>query len=204
MSKEVGIINLGLSNLGSIFNAIKYCNAQPKLINNFKQINKYKYVILPGIGSFHLASKIIIKKNLKSYLQDFIENNGKFFGICLGMQLMFENSDEYGQSKGMGFFKGNVSKFKDLKIKIPHVGFNFVKHDNHKIWKGIPLKSKFYFIHSYKIDKRLNQKKIKYLICNYSKPFIAFVRKENIFASQFHPEKSGDSGIRLLKNFINL
>jgi len=203
MKKKIGIINLGLSNLGSICNAVKFCKAKPILITSFKEIKNYNHIILPGIGSYNLASKIIKKKNLKTYLGDFFEKKGKFFGICLGMQLMFESSNEYGDSKGMGFLKGKVSKFNGLKIKIPHVGFNIVRHDNHKIWKDIPRESKFYFVHSYKVDKRINQKKIKYLNCNYSKPFVAFVRNENIFASQFHPEKSGYYGIKLLKNFIN-
>jgi len=203
MKKKVGIIDLGLSNLGSICNAVKFCKAKPILIRSFNEIQNYDHIILPGIGSYNLASKIIKKKKLKTYLKNFFEKKGKFFGICLGMQLMFESSNEYGDSKGMGFFKGKVSKFRGMKIKIPHVGFNIVKHDNHKIWKGIPRESKFYFVHSYKINKRIDQKKIKYLNCNYSRPFIAFVRNGNIFASQFHPEKSGGYGIKLLKNFIN-
>lgn len=204
MKKKIGIINLGLSNLGSIFNVIKHCGNQPVLINQYKQIKDFSHIILPGVGSFNEASKIAKKKNLKKNLCDFLENGGNFFGICLGMQLMFENSDEYGLSEGMNFFKGKVTKFKNDKCKVPHVGFNLIEHDDHKIWKNIPKKSKFYFVHSHKVNIDKNSKNFKFISCEYSKPFIAFARKNNTFVSQFHPEKSGYEGIKLIQNFIDL
>ena len=202
--KSVGIINLGLSNLGSITNLIMFLKKKVKLIDNFSEINNYSHVILPGIGSFKEASKIIKKKKLKIHLNKFINDGGKFFGICLGMQLMFKESNEHGISKGLGIFDGSCSQFEKVSMKVPHVGFNFINHDRHKIWKGIPNQASFYFVHSYKIDKRLQKKDTSVIYCKYKSPFIAFIRRKNIFGSQFHPEKSGKQGIQLMKNFLDI
>tara|TARA_B100001175_G_scaffold317437_1_gene334369 strand:- start:20401 stop:21033 length:633 start_codon:yes stop_codon:yes gene_type:complete len=203
-SKSVGIINLGLSNLGSITNLIIFLKKKVKLINNFSEINNFTHIILPGIGSFKEASKIIEKKKLKTHLNKFISDDGKFFGICLGMQLMFKESYEHGKSKGLGIFDGSCSQFKPKSIKVPHVGFNLINHDKHKIWKGIPEQSSFYFVHSYKIDKKIQKKDTSVIYCKYKNPFIAFIRKNNLFGSQFHPEKSGKQGIQLMKNFLEI
>ena len=200
----VGIVNLGLSNLGSIINLVLFLKRKVKLIDNYSEINNYNHVILPGIGSFREASKIIKKKKLKKHLTEFINNDGKFFGICLGMQLMFKDSNEHGKSKGLGIFNGSCSKFEKKSIKVPHVGFNFINHDKHKIWSGIPNQTSFYFVHSYKIDKKLQRKDTSVIYCKYKNPFVAFIRKKNIFGSQFHPEKSGKQGIQLMKNFLEL
>ena len=200
----IGLINYGMGNLGSVRRTFEILNIENIIINSPSEITICKKLVLPGVGNFSNAMKILNNNGWsEKIIKHALEEKKPLLGICLGMQLMFESSNEYGDSKGMGFFKGKVSKFRGMKIKIPHVGFNIVKHDNHKIWKGIPRESKFYFVHSYKINKRIDQKKIKYLNCNYSRPFIAFVRNGNIFASQFHPEKSGGYGIKLLKNFIN-
>ena len=172
MVKKIGIIDLKLSNLGSIINAVKFCGAEPVLIDNFKDMINFNHIIFPGIGSFNFASKIIKKKKLRLNLEKFLERGGKFFGICLGMQLMFESSNEHGISDGMKFLKGKVTKFENIKNKIPHLGFNYVSHDNAKIWQGIPRKSKFYFIHSYKIDKKKIQKKLTIYILTI--PFLLF------------------------------
>jgi len=203
-SKKVGIINLGISNLGSITNLITHLKREVEIINDYSQLDKFSHVILPGIGSFKEASKIIKKKNLKKNIKNFIDTNGKFFGICLGMQLMFESSEEHGKSNGLGIIKGKCSQIRSKKLKIPHIGFNKIQHDNHYIWKKIPKKSSFYFVHSYKIDFKKNYNDVYFIYCKYEKPFIAFLRKGNIFGSQFHPEKSGKFGIKLIENFLKI
>ena len=199
----IGIINLEMSNLGSIKNVILHLGKKAELINDFSNLNKFTHLIFPGIGSFAEASKIIKKKKLKKNLINFLEKGGKLFGICLGMQLMFESSEEHGKSSGLGLFKGKVIKFNEAKLKIPHMGFNSIKHDKNKIWKKIPTSTSFYFVHSYKVNYnnlKLSNNSIK---CSYGSPFIAFIRGQNIFGCQFHPEKSGKQGIQLIKNFLD-
>ncbi|MDA7780397.1 imidazole glycerol phosphate synthase subunit HisH [Candidatus Pelagibacter sp.] len=203
-TKRVGIINLGLSNLGSIINLIVFLKKKVKLIDNFSEMNNFDHIILPGIGSFKEGAKIIKKKKLKVHLNKFINKGGRFFGICLGMQLMFKESNEHGKAKGLGLFEGTCTQFKPKLIKVPHVGFNLINHDNHNIWKGIPKQTSFYFVHSYKVNKRLKKKDTSILYCKYKNPFIAFIRKKNLFGSQFHPEKSGKQGIQLMKNFLEI
>ena len=202
--KKIGIINLGLSNLGSITNLVFHLGEEAELIDDYSNLNNFTHLILPGVGSFAEASKIIKKKKLKRSLLNFLKKDGKFFGICLGMQLMFEGSIEHGKSLGLGLFKGKVSKFKKSKLKIPHVGFNLIRHDGNKIWKKVPRSTSFYFVHSYRIDFKNMQFNVQSIKCDYGDEFIAFIRKGNIFGSQFHPEKSGNQGIQLLKNFLNL
>ena len=202
--KKIGIINLGLSNLGSISNLIIHLGKKAELINDFSNLKKFSHIILPGIGSFKEASKIIKKKKLKKSLNVFLKQNGKFFGICLGMQLMFESSTEHGKSKGLGLLKGKCSKFKSSNLKIPHIGFNIINHDGHQIWKNIPKLSSFYFVHSYKVDIERQNLNVSVISCKYEKPFVGFIRKNNIFGSQFHPEKSGSYGIQLIQNFLEI
>ena len=199
----IGIINLEMSNLGSIKNAIIHLGKKVELINNFSNLDKFTHLIFPGVGSFAEASKIIKKKKLKNKLINFLENGGKLFGICLGMQLMFESSEEYGKSSGLGLFKGKVIKFNEPNLKIPHMGFNSIIHDNNKIWKKIPRSTSFYFVHSYKVNFDDIKSSDNLIKCNYGRPFIAFIRKKNIFGCQFHPEKSGKQGLQLIKNFLD-
>ena len=202
--KKIGIINLGLSNLGSITNLIIHLGKSVELIENYSNLNKFTHLILPGIGSFAEASKIIEKRKLKKFLLNFIDKEGKFFGICLGMQLMFKSSDEHGKSTGLGLFKGKVNKFRKSYLKIPHVGFNTIKHDGNKIWKNIPKSTSFYFVHSYKVDSKNVSPENSFITANYSDEFVAFIREGNVYGSQFHPEKSGKQGIQLMKNFLEI
>jgi len=201
--QRIGIINLEMSNLGSINNIIIHLGKKAEMINNFSNLKKFTHLIFPGIGSFAEASKIVKKKKLKKNLINFLKNGGKLFGICLGMQLMFESSDEYRKSIGLGLFKGKVTSFKKSKLKIPHMGFNQIKHDGDKIWKKIPISTSFYFIHSYKVNYNNLKSSIRSIKCYHGEKFVAFVRKENIFGCQFHPEKSGKQGIQLIKNFLD-
>ena len=128
------------------------------------------------------------------------------FGICVGMQLLFENSEEAKGVKGLGLLKGSLSNFqsteKKFNLPVPHIGFNNVLHKNTPVWKDIKNNSPFYFIHSYKVNDTTDE--VKTCKTVYQDEFISFVEKDNIFGSQFHPEKSHLTGLKLIKNFLEL
>lgn len=201
MKKEVGIVDIGYGNIGSVFNAVDYLGFKAKLEKNSQNIKKYSHIILPGVGSFAKNSELLQKKGWFEPLKD-LKNNGSYiFGICIGMQMMFEGGSEGGRNIGLSFFSGVCEKFK-TNIIVPHIGFNTVQHNKTKIWNNIPNNSSFYFVHSYRV-KNTND---NYDCCetDYGEKFISFIENENVFGSQFHPEKSHNSGLKLLQNFLNL
>ena len=204
MKKKIGIINIGYGNIASVFNAVKFLGYDTYLEKNPKNTFKYSHMILPGVGSFAQNSKLLNKYGWNESLKQYAKSGSYLFGICVGMQLMFENGSEGGVlNKGIGFFKGHCDKFTtNDDLSLPHVGFNNVKHKNTKIWNDIQNDSPFYFIHSYRI---CSTSKVN-IICEttYGEKFISFIENQNIFASQFHPEKSHNSGLKLLKNFLSL
>ncbi|MAL65523.1 MAG: imidazole glycerol phosphate synthase subunit HisH [Candidatus Marinimicrobia bacterium] len=203
LKNKVGIIEYGAGNLASICNAIDFLNFDVKLISNPNDIKNYSHLVLPGVGHFGKLSKNLNRRGWPEKLEDFVKRGNYIFGICIGMQLLFQKSEEDENAKGLGFVKGNVKKFdKKLKLPIPHMGFNEVNFHETKIWKNIKNNSPFYFVHSYRIadtdDISIKSK------TSYGEEFVSFIEKENIYGSQFHPEKSHKNGLKLLKNFIEL
>ena len=150
MKKEVGIVDIGYGNIGSVYNAVDYLGFKVKLEKNSKNIKKYSHIILPGVGSFAKNSELIKKKGWFEALMDFKNNGSYIFGICIGMQMMFEGGAEGGRNIGLGFFSGFCEKFK-TSVVVPHIGFNTVQHNKTKIWNNIPNNSSFYFVHSYRV-----------------------------------------------------
>ena len=203
LKNKIGIIDYGAGNLASIYNALNFLQLNVKLISNPNDIKDYSHLILPGVGSFGKLAKNLRDRNWPDKIENFIEKGNYIFGICIGMQLLFEKSDEDKDASGLGLIKGNFKKFnKKYNLPIPHMGFNEVSFQNSSIWKGIKNNSPFYFVHSYRVsdieDESLKSKTV------YGEEFISFIEKGNIFGSQFHPEKSHKTGLKLLKNFIEL
>ena len=206
LKKKVGIIDYGASNSGSIYNAINYLEYEAKFIQNPEEAKNYSHLILPGVGHFGELSNNLIKNDWNTKLNDFVNRGQMLFGICVGMQLLFENSEEAKNAKGLGILKGSLLHFKStekkFKLPIPHIGFNNVSHTNTPVWKDIKNNSPFYFVHSYRIMNTSDEVKICKTV--YQDEFISFVEKDNIFGSQFHPEKSHLKGLKLIKNFLEL
>tara|TARA_Y100001970_G_scaffold271226_1_gene366133 strand:+ start:7530 stop:8153 length:624 start_codon:yes stop_codon:yes gene_type:complete len=200
----IGIIDYGLSNLNSICNAILKLNQKIKLVDsktNFEQFNK---IILPGVGSFPKAIENLKKQKLFDIIKKQVLIDKKpILGICLGMQLFFEYSSEDIGSEGIGILKGKVKSLNVTKeFKVPNIGWRQIKVDQ----KGVLLKNIeenpiFYFIHKYACFSE-EQNLIKSTL-KHSHEFDCLIEKENIFCTQFHPEKSQKIGIKLLENFIN-
>lgn len=203
----ISILNYGMGNIRSVQNALNYIGIESKVINTSKEVLKSEKLILPGVGSFRLAMNNIRERNLFDALNvAVLEEHKPILGICLGMQLMGEVSYEDGLTKGFGWIKGSIKKFptEKLSIKVPHVGFNTVyfKKGKNKLYKGLGRKADYYYVHSYRIayDEYIEVTGWT----EYGEKFIASIEKENIFGTQFHPEKSQSNGLKLLKNFAEL
>ena len=205
--KKVAIIDYGMGNLRSVEISLNYLGVENELVRNPIHVKKYSHIILPGVGSFKTAIK-----NLKSgrmfdaLIESAKQKKQKILGICLGMHLLFSNSSEGGLTKGLGIMNGKVEKFNQKKtknLKIPHVGFNEVLFDeNNHFFKGIANSSDFYFNHSYRINKF--EENINQVFSNHGEKFLSGFNFENIYGTQFHPEKSQSNGLLLLKNFIQI
>ena len=197
----ITIIDYGMGNLRSIENAFKRLGARVKITDKPKDIEKAKRLVFPGVGNFGQAIKNLKKRKLISAIKNSLQKNVPFLGICLGLQLLFEKSDEAPKEKGLGIFKGKVLKFK--KIKVPQIGWNHVRiQKKTRLLEGIPDKSFCYFVHSFYV-KPLD-KKIIVAETDYGIDFCSVIESKNIFGVQFHPEKSGKVGLKILKNFIEI
>ena len=205
-SRKVMIIDYGMGNLHSIMNAFKYLNIETDITNNPKKISNSNILILPGVGSFHQAMTQIKKKNIDQAIYETIKKGNFLFGICLGMQLLGQSSTEDKYTVGLGVIRNKIKKFINSETKnkkIPHVGFNSVQFDpQNKLFKGLKNKSDFYFVHSYRMLQEKLGKNIS--TTEYGINFLSSFNNENIFATQFHPEKSQSNGLKVIENFIQL
>lgn len=195
----ITIIDYKSGNLRSISNGFKKIGADVKITDNPEDIADAKYLVLPGVGAFGTAMENITP--FKDLIYEHINDNKPFLGICLGQQVLLSSSDEAPNVKGLNLFKGHVEKIPEGR-KIPHMGWNQIKVvKNSPILEGVDGKS-FYFVHSYHAiveeESNISAK------CNYGIDITASLSSNNLFSTQFHPEKSGIPGLKILKNFVNL
>jgi len=202
------IIDYGLGNLGSIQNMLKRVGYREVLISKDpNEIDKAEKMILPGVGSFDNGMQKIYDSGLMATLNhQVLEKKKPILGICLGMQLLTNGSEE-GKSKGLGWIDAETVKFSfndDAKeLKIPHMGWNEISiSKNHALCKNLPNPSKFYFVHSYYV--KCNKIEEELMSCSYGIDFSCAIQKDNIMGVQFHPEKSHKFGMEIFKNFVEL
>jgi len=204
---KLGIVNLKLNNLFSIYQACHNIGYKTEIVD--RKIKKYNYdiLILPGVGSFKSAMSYLNKNGIKNRILEFVHKKNKIlFSVCLGMQLLFEESEEFGNTEGLGLIKGKVKKLiKQKNIKIPHIGWSDIKITPNKknfLNKNFN-KKKYYFIHSYYCSPKYESE-----ICSSTAfgkiEFCSAVRKNNILGTQFHPEKSGALGLKMLASLKKL
>jgi len=198
MSAEISVIDYGLGNIRSVAKALETAGAQVIITNKPDEISNSSGVVFPGVGAFGRGMENVNKLKLLPALIKEIDHGKPFLGICLGLQLLFTESAEHTVSKGFDIIKGKVKRFTG-GIKIPHMGWNRVKIKN-QIFDGIDDNSYFYFDHSYYVE--LANTDIIAATTFYGSDFTSAVIKDNIWGVQFHPEKSGKNGLKILRRFI--
>lgn len=200
---EIAIINYGMGNINSVANALEQLGAKFFISEDPKNLYKAKAVILPGVGAFPTAMRNLCDMGLDHALNEqVIQLKKPFLGICLGMQLIAEESYELGFTKGLGWIKGKVKKLDHKNyLLIPHVGWNNVYYKHSKYFQNIEQNSNFFFDHSFHLEC---PPEIVIATSDYGKSIVAAIAQENIFAVQFHPEKSQRTGLKLLRNFLNI
>lgn len=213
MKQKISIIDYDCGNVMSIKSALQKVGAtRIDFVNSEKDILNSNCLILPGVGAFGHAMRKLNDYNLISPIKTFVENGGFVLGICLGMQMLFDCSDEMGSHEGLGLIKGNVKTLQDSKscsnLKIPNIGWRPIFRYNYKNWdKTILLNNKendfVYYVHSYIAHPNSGEDILA--VTKYGgKVFPAVVNKKNIFGCQFHPEKSGPVGLKILRQFLKI
>lgn len=200
----IAIIDYGAGNLQSVKKAFDFIGAESVITDNPEIINACDRILLPGVGSFGDAMNSMTEKGLVETVKQNALSGKPFLGICLGLQLLFEESEESPGVQGLGIFKGKIKKFSpDMGLKIPHIGWNSLEiKQKDGIFKGVSENSYVYFVHSYYLHAE-DENDIA-CVTNYGIDFHSAVGKNNVFATQFHPEKSGDVGLQILKNFASM
>lgn len=197
----IGIVDYGVGNVRSIQNMLWKIDIRSELISSNKDLIKYKKIILPGVGAFDTAVSNLKKADLFRPLKRFSED-GYILGICLGMQLLADASEE-GQMEGLGLISGKVKKFNPSKISVPHIGWNYVKYKNDTFTNNLDDDQRYFFVHSYYYQCKSGKNSIGQTL--YGDNFTSVVSNNlNIFGTQFHPEKSHKFGKKLLKNFYEI
>ena len=200
----IGIIDYDAGNIRSVEKALSYLGEKTVVSRDpdiLKSVNK---VILPGVGSFGQAMENLHRYELVPVIRDMIEDGKPFLGICLGLQLLFESSEESPGAEGLGILKGKILKIPSSPgLKIPHMGWNSLQFQNNgRLFRNIPQDTYVYFVHSYYLQAK--EPEIVKAVTGYGTEIHASVEKDNVFACQFHPEKSGKYGLEILKNFAEL
>lgn len=200
----IAIIDYDAGNIKSVEKAMQLLGQKIVVTRDRETILLADKVILPGVGAFGDAMEKIHQYGLNDVIHKVVEKKTPFLGICLGLQLMFERSDEAPGVEGLGILKGEILKIPDSEdLKIPHMGWNSLLFPREgKLFKGIPEGSYVYFVHSYYL--KAAEEEIVTAVTDYSTKIHASVEKDHIFACQFHPEKSSDVGIQILRNFVEL
>lgn len=202
--KPLVIVNYGMGNIYSVQSALKYIGIESVYTNDSSIILDADHILLPGVGSFHVAMDNIRKLGLDTVLKEaVITRRIPILGICLGMQLLGHSSTENGYTEGLGFFDGKCEKFdSSANLRVPHVGFNDVaKPEDTRLYNDLEDHSDFYFVHSYRM---ITEETHGIAYCNYGGNFVASFEKDNVMGTQFHPEKSQRNGLTLLQNFANI
>lgn len=203
----IAVIDYGAGNIKSVENAIRFLGEEPVLTSDPEVILSADKVILPGVGAFGAAMERIRNLGLEEVIHKVVDNNVPFLGICLGLQLLFEASEESPGVKGLGILNGRILRIPDDGIlKVPQIGWNDLTYPDHdhigRLFEGLDEHSYVYFVHSYYLQAE--DPSIVTATAEYGVTVHASVEKGNVFACQFHPEKSEKVGMHILRNFLNL
>tara|TARA_B100000029_G_scaffold191601_2_gene189510 strand:+ start:37915 stop:38523 length:609 start_codon:yes stop_codon:yes gene_type:complete len=200
----IAIIDYGFGNLQSVKKALSLLNYESVITSSPEVINSANSIIFPGVGAFGDCIANLHEKNLFETLKNCIKGGKPFLGICLGLQILFEGSDETPEVEGLSIFTGNIDKidFNKHKLKVPHMGWNQIEiKKKSKLLEDIENLSWMYFVHSYKLNTGSD---ITDTVSVYGDEFVSSISWENVYATQFHPEKSSRQGLQILKNFASI
>ena len=199
---HVAIIDYGVGNLRSVEKAFEATDCKAIVSSDEKDLRAAERLVLPGVGAFGACMKALTERGLDQLVREKVEAGTPLLGVCVGMQLLFDESDEFGSTPGLGFIRGRVKRFND-ELVVPHVGWNRVyQHGQHELFAGLGDGSFFYFVHSYYCEP--DNKSVAAGETEYGVRYASVVAHKNICGVQFHPEKSQDAGLRLLRNFARL
>ena len=198
----IGILSYGIGNLGSIRNMLKKAGAESEIVETQQALAACDKLILPGVGAFDTGMDLLEKSGMKQALDEAVQGGTSLLGICLGMQMLGEKSEE-GKRAGLGYIPFHNVRFRldSAQYKVPHMGWNYVSitDEDDPLVKGVEEKQRYYFVHSY--HAKCDDERDALMLCDYGYPFAAAVRRGNVWGTQFHPEKSHRFGMALLKNF---
>lgn len=199
---SIALIDYNMGNLGSVSKALEFVGARAEVISQGSELSKFDCCLLPGVGNFGDGMENLKSRGFDKAIVEFVEQGGWFFGICLGMQMLLESSEEAPGVPGLGVFPGKVTRFPSGDLKVPQIGWNSARfRPDCKLSEGLPPDCYFYFVHSFyvPVDERFTLAQSEYIT-----PFSAVIGSDRWMASQFHPEKSQLAGLRVLKNFLTL
>ncbi len=201
---KVAIIDYEAGNLRNVQKAIEKFQCKAEIISNGEDLQNFDSIVLPGVGSFYHGMKKLYERNFNKFLkQEVLIKKKPILGICLGMQLIGSKGEEGKICEGLNLIPFEVRSFNVSELRIPHIGWNNVKiNSNSKLFKNVPDESDFYFVHSYHVAQI--EKKYISGCCEYGIQFPAAIESENIFGTQFHPEKSQKYGLRIIENFLQI
>jgi len=205
MPPNVAVLDYGAGNLRSVAKALARSGLEPEVTGDPAAVRRADGVVLPGVGAFAAAAENLAAKGLDDAVKAVIEAGRPYLGLCLGLQLLFEESDEHGRTKGLGLLPGRVGRFPargqdGQLLRVPHIGWNQVRWSgSHPLLAGLPNEDCYYFVHSYRAVPTRKEDCVGH--ADYGGEFAAAVARDNVFAVQFHPEKSQTAGKRLLDAF---
>lgn len=203
----ITIIDYGMGNLRSVQKAFELFYSDVRISSSHEDILASDKVVLPGVGAFNKAMEELQRRNLVQPIKEIIKKGKPFLGVCLGLQLLFSESEEGGEVKGLDILRGRVRRFKNAEgLKIPHMGWNRIRVTNQEsrvaILNGVPEGSYMYFVHSYYAEPK--DRNIVLCKTDYGQTFTSGIQSKNIYAFQFHPEKSQTRGLKIIENFVKL
>lgn len=214
INQKVTILDYGMCNLFNVVRAFEYCGANVTVTESPADVLNSERLVVPGVGAFFDSMREIHQRGFGDAIKSFVETGRPMFGICIGMQILFDLSDEFGEHAGLGILPGRVQAIPSVtshgdKIRVPHIGWNQLIPSNGLNWSNTlldPLENKLpavYFVHSYSATPTRDQDRLA--DCMYGGHLIcAAVQHENVMATQFHPERSGPAGLAIIKNFCTL
>ncbi|MCC6905840.1 MAG: imidazole glycerol phosphate synthase subunit HisH [Anaerolineae bacterium] len=199
----IAIVDYGAGNLRSVNNAFVHLGARVKTVSHPEELAGAEKIVLPGVGAFGAGMAALREKGFEEPIKDAVRAGVPLLGICLGLQYLFESSDEMGIHTGLGLLPGRVTRFPAAGPKVPHIGWNqLIQRDGHPLLAGVPDRAYAYFVHSYYVEPADTADVIA--TSEYGIAFTAVAGRDNVFGIQCHPEKSQAVGLRILKNFIEM